>query len=591
MASHHNEASPSRCALEGAAFAPEPAFWRRADRTWRAAALVGALLPAAAAADATDSSGTVMLDPIFVDASTGTPWRYYSAPGYEIISHCPDSFNEAYTGALCKATAARLTLLPASFWGRLATPMKIVLYDREPEREDRLGLASPIDLGWVDGGRALPDTVMLSHPVTVSDGDTFINCGNYWGLKSDPGDLSADPDSALLLECRLPRLPAWFREGLEGPYGLFIDRVVASNPRGDTVVLRAATWISSDETGAIQEEAKRNAESGAKPRDRPMIPLADLFRHAIRGEPEALWASEAALLTRWGLYASGRREAFLGFVDEATREPATEAMFLRRMGMGYSEVLHSLEAYLPAAVGAPIRVPVTAERLEPFQARYAAPREVARILGDWCRMEGRNLGPEYVDFQRECLKQAELQFSKVVVRRADDPLLLAAYGLYAIQAGEGENARAVLEAATRAGVVRPRAYVELARLRLERALPSVQRGMGDLGEDDYAEILGILQTARQQMPALEGSYTLLARVLEHAPARPAGADVAVLDNALALFPQDAQLAYRVAMLHSRLGEPERASAIIGRAMGFSETEQARRLLSSFPGATGASTHP
>src|SRR5208283_939997 len=160
------------------------------------------------------------------------------------------------------------------------------------------------------------------HPVTVGDGDAFINCGNYWGLKSDPGDLSADPDGAILLDCRVPRLPAWFRTGLEGEYGLFADRVVASGAQGDTVVLRAATWISSDETNAIREETRRNAESGAKPRDRPMIPLGELFRHAIRGGQEALWRSEAALLARWGLCASGRREEFLAFVDESAREPA-----------------------------------------------------------------------------------------------------------------------------------------------------------------------------------------------------------------------------------------------------------------------------
>ena len=551
--------------------------------------MLAALLPGAAAAGDPDPGETVMLDPVFVEASSGTPWRYYSAPGYEIISHCPESFNEAYTGALRKATAARLTLLPAAFWGVLATPMRIVLYDREPERGDALG--SPIDLGWVDGGSTLPDTVMLSHPVTVGDGDAFINCGNYWGLKSDPGDLSADPDGAILLELRVPRLPAWFRAGLEGQFGLFGNRVVASGARVDTVVLRAATWVSSDETDAIREEAKRDAESGARPRQRPMIPLGDLFRHAVRGGQEALWGSEASLLARWGLFASGRREEFLAFVDESTREPAGEEMFRRHMGLGYAEALGLLEAYLPAAVGAPIRVPVTAPLLEAFTSRYAAPREAARILGDWCRMEGRGLGPEYADFQRECLKQAEAQFTKQSLRRSDDPQLLAAYGLYELQAGEEDEARAALEAAAREGVVRPRAYVELARLRLKRALPSVQQGVGDLGEADYEEILGFLQTARRQMPALEGGYTLLARVLEHAPARPSGAEVAVLDGALALFPQDAQLAYEVATLHGRLGEAGRAAAIISRAKGFAESDQARTLLSSFPASAAGRANP
>jgi tetratricopeptide (TPR) repeat protein len=560
-------------------------------RLWLGALVSSFLISSVLAQSGPEGSEVIMLDPVFVEASTGTPWRYYSGPGYEIISHCPDSFNDAYMGALRKAEAARFTLLSAGFWGALATPMEIILYDREPERSDVFSLSSPIDLGWVDGGSALPDTVMLSHPVTVGDGDIFINCGNYWGLKSDPGDLSADPDSALLLELRVPRLPAWFRVGLEGPIGLFADRVVSSSPQGDTIVLRAATWISADETNAIREEAKRNSESGAQPTDRPMIPLGDLFRHGIHEDQEALWSSEAALFARWGLYASGHRDEFLAFVDETTREPASEAMFRRHMGMGYVEALRRLETYLPTAVGAPIRVPVTAQPLEQFKARYANAREAARILGDWCRMEGRGLGPEYLDFQRECIKQAERQFSKAIIHRADDPLLLVEYGLYELETGEENEARSALEKATQAGVVRPRAYVELARLRLERALPSVEHGLGDLDEKDYEEILGLLQTARQQMPALEGSYSLLARVLEHAPSRPSGAEVAVLDNALALFPQDSQLAYSIATLHGRFGEQKRASAIIDRAMGFAESEKARKLLSSFSGTAGAWAHP
>jgi hypothetical protein len=112
----------------------------------------------------------------------------------------------------------------------------------------------------------------------------------------------------------------------------------------------------------------------------------------------------------------------------------------------------------------------------------------------------------------------------------------------------------------------------------------VQQGIGDLGDAEYEGILSLLTTARLQMPAFPGSYTVLARTLGHAPASPARADLAVLDNALGLFPQNAQLAYAVATLHMRLGEPDRAAAIIDRAMSFSESEQARTLLCTFPAA-------
>jgi hypothetical protein len=312
-----------------------------------------------------------------------------------------------------------------------------------------------------------------------------------------------------------------------------------------------------------------------------MIALGDLFRGAVREDQMDLWNSEASLLVRWGLFGPGNRQAFLAFVDDATRQPITEGMFRAHLGISYAEALRRLGEYLPAAVGEQVRVPLGGQPEEPLEAREAAPSEVARILGDWGRMEARHLGPQYADYKRDCLDQADRQLSKAVARKGADPLLLAAYGLYALQTGEEEKAREALEAATRAGVFRPRAYVELARLRLERALPSVQQGIGDLGDADYAGILALLETARAQMPALVSSYTVLARVLEHAPARPSGQDLAVLDNALDLFPQDARLAYTVATLHLRLGEPQHATAIIARAIAFSESGQARSLLASF----------
>jgi hypothetical protein len=99
-------------------------------------------VPAAAPAD----SDVTTLEPVFVEASTHTPWHYLSVPGYEIISHCPDAFDRAYVRALREATAARLALLPESFWGEMATPMKIVLYDRAPEKREGILPASPVEL-------------------------------------------------------------------------------------------------------------------------------------------------------------------------------------------------------------------------------------------------------------------------------------------------------------------------------------------------------------------------------------------------------------------------------------------------------------
>jgi hypothetical protein len=88
------------------------------------------------------------------------------------------------------------------------------------------------------------------------------------------------------------------------------------------------------------------------------------------------------------------------------------------------------------------------------------------------------------------------------------------------------------------------------------------------------------------MPALRSTYSVLVRTLGHAPRRPSGEDLAVLENALRLFPQDAQLAYEAATLHQRLGDPEGADAIIARAAAFSESDRDRELLAGFAASRG-----
>jgi hypothetical protein len=123
--------------------------------------------------------------------------------------------------------------------------------------------------------------------------------------------------------------------------------------------------------------------------------------------------------------------------------------------------------------------------------------------------------------------------------------------------------------------------VELARLRLEDALPFNQAGIGDLDSADFAEILGLLATARAQMPSFPSSYFVLARTLEHAPVKPAREDLGALDRAVRLFPQNSSLAYRVATVFRRLGFSGDARAVAERALSFAESDQDRALLSAF----------
>jgi tetratricopeptide (TPR) repeat protein len=256
-------------------------------------------------------------------------------------------------------------------------------------------------------------------------------------------------------------------------------------------------------------------------------------------------------------------------------------MFRKFLGMGYAEAERRLGDYLPAAVSEPIRVPLPEPPGRPPAIRAATPTEVARIIGDWGRLAGRSLGMEILDYRQECLEQADKLFERIRLRRTSDPLFLAAFGLYEVQVGDSVRAREALEAAVAAGVVRPRAYVELANLRLDEALPSVQHGIGDLDAAEYTAIISLLTTARVQMPSLLATYDVFARAMEHAPTRPTPEDLRPLEQALELFPQNAALAYRVANLCREEGYAEEAASIVDRAARFSDNDEARTLLSEF----------
>jgi hypothetical protein len=546
-----------------------------------AVALALAWAPAGAAADAAEPEEPVIrMEPVFVEAASANPWQYFRVPGFEVISHCPDDFNQVYARALRASTAAREALLPPDFWGRPSTPMKIVLYNREPAAVGDLTKVKPIDLSWIAGEDVPPGSyaAMRSHPTVVGDGDTFINCGNYRNLLSSTEGFYVDPDSEILLRCRVPQLPGWFMAGLLGPGGVLATHTLEPSAGGGrAAVFPSLTWVSKAETAALVKDPLR---------PRTVMPLREFFGRKVPEGDRAAWDAEAALLARWGLLGAGpegrpHRDGFLDLARAACREPVTEALFRGCLGMGYAEAEEQLRAYVGLAVRGPVRLPLLLPPEAPVDIREAEPSEVARIVGDWGRLEGRAVGLQNLDFQRECLEQADRLFERIYARQSGDAQFMAAFGLYALQVGDLKRGREALESATGSGVVRARAYLELARLRLGDSLPYEEQGLGDLVPKDYEQIVRLLATAREQMPALVGSYLLLARAIEHGPGNPSAADLEVLDQAVGLFPRNASLAYTVATLYKRLGHPAKAEAVIARALPVAETDEDRARLAAF----------
>src|SRR6185436_1525062 len=130
--------------------------------------------------------------------------------------------------------------------------------------------------------------------------------------------------------------------------------------------------------------------------NRALLPLADFFAGELpsadsaAGEGLSLWQAQAALFIRWGLAGRGapRRTALWKFAERAAVEPVTEALFQECFGLDFATARQQLTAYLPEAMREKLALrPAQRPRLPDYPLRAATEAEIARIKGDWERLE------------------------------------------------------------------------------------------------------------------------------------------------------------------------------------------------------------
>jgi len=208
----------------------------------------------------------------------------------------------------------------------------------------------------------------------------------------------------------------------------------------------------------------------------------------------------------------------------------------------------------------PIEIPkVKVKLLDPaldpqqIELRFSTEAEEARLLGDWERKEidfVRGSSPEYAGRYAD---QAGLTLMRAYDDGVRDPGLLAAVGLYECAVGEDGHARGFLEAAVRARVARPQAYVELARIRLAAAMANPAGKGGKLDRDQVASVLDLLQATRSLQPPQLKAFLLAAGAWERADFIPTPAELRMLGEGLHFFPYDPQLVLATAQLDAAAG--------------------------------------
>lgn len=531
-----------------------------------------ARLAAAVPAD----EAAVALPPFIVEEfSKGRPWRYGEAMDFEILSRCDDSTTRRVVEAHHQLHALLAEILPPKLQLKLTLPRSLILYDEElqpassKEVVAQLLRQSPTLIADAmpsfpggRGGRGFPTpspsrrySFLPNLRLWDRDAMTIFMIVRRDGF--DPDRLALTQDYVtFLVRSRLPALPTWFVHG-------FLTLYQQMTHEGMQLTLGPLTWISEAHTDALKKDPKTAP---------PVLPLDEFFALRMPArepvatyEPIVAWQAQALLFVRWGLDSGGsaRRAALWDFVERSAIHGATEEVFRACFGLDFAAAQAEMAAYLPMAVRRTIKFRLArAAKLPPFAMRNASDGQIARLKGDWERMEIAYVQARYPQLADKYLEQARRTFKRGYDRDERDPQLLAAMGLCEADAGNPTRARELLEAAVRIGPIRPRACYELARLRLAefRALPAGEDGR--LSVTQAADVLAPLFAARAQQPPLPEVYALIGDVWAEVAAKPNRGHLAVLDEGVRLFPRRADLVLRAAELYLREGFRDEAANYI-----------------------------
>jgi len=533
-------------------------------------------LPGLAGSVPTATGRVVELPPFIVTDSL--PWQYAEVPGFEFLSLCSDSTTEQFVRQLYMMHQWLHAVLPPELQVRLSVPVVNILCDESMQKRlekdipadirDLIAAGSPA-VGSTSAGirfRQVPSG-------RLQDDDTYTSF-SMWGRSSlEYSRLWLTPNDVLfLLQQRTPPLPAWFMRGFVELYGSMSfqpagDPIVLNVPNPAHIEIRPMDWIpgagTETPTAAETRETAKTADEKNAGLPAPLLPMQELLLepHPPAGAGPAaeryrtIWIRQATLFVRWGLDDDSGvlRRKFWKFVDLASRQTVTEALFQDCFGLNFARARSELGRYSRIATHSPILIDLDGLSDPQITLRRATNDDVARITGDWERLEAASVRQSYPPLAEKYLDHARRTLRRAYEHGDRDPRLLAVMGLCECDAGNDAAALPFLAAAAQAQVVRPKAYFELARILGAAAIKRPDGPKGVLSAAQTAALLGPLAAGRMQFPPLRRACDLFAAVWVHSESLPSASDLAQLDEDTRLFPEDTALTYGAALIDARAG--------------------------------------
>ena len=533
-------------------------------------------LPAQDTAAAAAATPAVELPKFVVTDTRELPppeaWRYAEIPGFEILSNASDKATRRLIKDFDQFKEALALVWPIP--NRTGVPTSLILCGKG-------GKFDP----FVPAGKSGPDRATASlflknreqTAIIIDLQSTTLNIlatdtTNDAATGTDSSLISVEPDKQLyreyvhfLLSRSEPRLPAWLEEGMAQiimamkvdpnhiVFGKLEDPNTVSAQAGAVAAMNALTAADDPDGLQIAGAPAEDRDFNAALQRRALVPFPKFFA-VTADSPEAInplgnnvWAKQAYAFVHMCLYGRGKRyqKPFGTFLMRLGKEPLTEELFKECFKMDYKKMLLELRGYIDFADYQHQEYVLKGAGLgggAPLALREATPSEVGRIKGEAFALAGHHA-------------KAKAELTAPYIRGEREPLLLAALGLYDRTHGEEVRARKFIEAATAAKVVRPRAYVELARFRYADAVAKAGAG-GQFSAEQVAAITGPLLVARLQPPPLPEVYELMTETWVRSATPPQKENVMYLVEGVRLFPGRLKMLYVVAGLSAQAGLPD-----------------------------------
>ncbi len=462
-------------------------------------------------------------------------WRYAAIPGFEILANTSERATKRFVRDFLLLQEVIDAIMPGFNRDYDARPTALILCGRSNSFDEFLPPERAAD-AYSTNSLFFRDNERAVIVVDFALGELRLD--NETTQASDPyRGFYLEYFRFLIRRQSTRAAPAWLEEGL--------------------VQLFAATdftrkWINFAQVGD-GFGGEKIGDFNRLLNQRALLSFPVLFAEQPKPR-DAFWAAQSYAFVHLCLYGLNQRyqKPFLLFLQRISTEPLTEDVFKECFHKSYREMGLELRGYLDFTAHTSVQFTAKKghELPEPpvVNLGAAADADVGRIKGEALRLGGHD-------------EAAHNALIAPYIRGERDPRLLAALGLDEQAAGRPERARKFLEAAAGSKVERPRAYLELARLRLAEALTKPAAADGKLSASQLTPVFEPLFIARRQPPPMPEVYALIAEAWTHSAVPPARENFEVVLEGVRHFPRNTDLLLQATLAAAGGGYPRDAAAL------------------------------